>query len=124
MGARAIFSLLIVFKYLFSIEVLNLECIFDEFFRNQALYIILYDSIWVIILMIIHSLNIKWMGKGIFFVFLFIMQFVIIKIAGIITVKNGWFLIITLLNIFESYFAVVVTDYLLRKGVATNAQNK
>ena len=74
-------------------------------------------------MMIIHSLNIKWLWKGIFFVFLFIIQYILIKIAGIITVKNGWFLLITLLNIFGSYIAVVVMDYFVRKGIA-NTQTK
>ncbi|MBP2645675.1 MAG: hypothetical protein H6Q75_1115 [Firmicutes bacterium] len=114
LGARALFSLAIVFKYFFSIEVIN-KFIFDEFSRNQAFFIILYDSIWIIITMIIHGLNIKWMWRGVFFVFLFIIQYVLIKIAGIITIKNEWFLIITLLNIFGSYIAVVVTDYLLSR---------
>jgi hypothetical protein len=123
LGARALFSLAIVFKYFFSIEVINIF-VFDEFTRDQAFLIILYDSIWIIIAMIIHGLVIKWMWKGVFFVFLFIIQYVLIKIAGIITVKNGWFLIITLLNIFGSYFSVIVTDYLLRKGIAINAQTK
>ena len=114
MGARALFSLAIVFKYFFAIEVINIV-IFDEFSRNQAFFIILYDSIWIIITMIIHGLNIKWMGKGAFLVCLFIIQYILIKIVGIISVKNGWFLIITLLNIVGSYIAVVVTDYLLNK---------
>lgn len=114
MGARALFSLAIVFKYFFAIEVINIV-IFDEFSRNQAFFIILYDSIWIIIMMIIHGLNIKWLGKGAFLVCLFIIQYILIKIVGIISVKNGWFLIITLLNIAGSYIAVVVTDYLLNK---------
>ncbi len=123
LGARALFSLVIVFKYFFSLEVIN-KFVFEEFARNQAFYIILYDSIWIIIAMIIHGLIIKWRWKGVIFVFLFIIQYVLIKIAGIITVKNGWFLIITLLNIFGSYIAVVVTDYLLREGIATNTHTK
>lgn len=123
MGARALFSLTIVFKYFFAIEVINIV-IFDEFSRNQAFFIILYDSIWIIITMIIHSLNIKWLGKGAFLVCLFIIQYILIKIVGIISVKDGWFMMITLLNIFGSYIAVVVIDYLLRQGIATNAQTK
>ena len=94
-----------------------------NFLEIKPFLLILYDSVWIIISMIIHSLNIKW-WKGIFFVFLFIIQYVLINIAGTITVKNGWFLIITLLNIFGSYFAVVVTDYFLTKGIAANAQTK
>ena len=123
LAARALFSLAIVFKYFFALEVIN-SFVFAEFARNQAFHIILYDSIWVIIMMIIHGLNMKWLWKGVFFVFLFIIQYILIKVAGIITVKNGWFLTITLLNIFGSYMAVVVTDYLLRKGIAANAQTK
>lgn len=123
LGARALFSLIIVFKYFFAIEVINIF-VFDEFTRTQAFLIILYDSIWIIIAMIIHSFNNKWWWKGVFFVFLFIVQYVLIKIVGIITVKNGWFLTITLLNIFGSYIPVVVMDYLLKKGIATSAQTK
>ncbi|MDR3562097.1 MAG: hypothetical protein P4N59_11775 [Negativicutes bacterium] len=122
LGARALFSLAIVFKYFFSLEIIN-KFVFEESPRNQAFYIILYDSMWIIIMMIIHSLNIKWLWKGIFFVFLFIIQYILIKTAGIITVKNGWFLLITLLNIFGSYIAVVVMDYFVRKGIA-NTQTK
>lgn len=114
MGARALFSLVIVFKYFFAIEVINIV-IFDDFSRNQAFFIILYDSIWIIIAMIIHGLNIKWLGKGALFVCLFVIQYILIKKVGIISVESGWFLIITLLNIVGSYIAVDVTDYLLRQ---------
>lgn len=114
MGARALFSFAIVFKYFLAIEVIHIV-IFNEFSRNQAFFIILYDSIWIIISMMIYGLNIKWIGKVAFFVCLFIIQYILIKIVGIISIKNGWFLIITWLNIVGSYIAVSVTDYLLRQ---------
>lgn len=123
MAARALFSFVIVFKYFFSIEVINIF-VFDEFPRSQAFLIILYDSIWVIIMMIIYGLNIRWLWKSAFFAFLLIIQYVLIDIVGVITVKNGWFLIVTLLNIFGSYIPVVVMDYLLKKGIAAKSQAK
>jgi hypothetical protein len=52
------------------------------------------------------------------------MQYILIKIMGVITIKNEWFLLVTLLNLFGSYFSVVITDYLLSKGIAANSQTK
>lgn len=122
LGARAAFSLMIVFKFFLSIEVYNVKTVFSEFTRNNSIFSVPAASIWIIIMVIIHQLNIKWIWKGGFFVLLFIIQYVLIKIVGVITIKDGWFLIITLLNIFGSYLSVVITDHLLSKGIATNSQ--
>lgn len=123
LGARAVFSFMILFQYFFSIEIFNIKFIFDEFSRNQAVLVVTYDIIWIIIMTIIHRLNLKWMWKGGLFVLLFIIEYFLIEIAGVITIKNGWFFIITLLNIFGSYFSVVLTDYLLTKGIAARRLN-
>lgn len=122
LGARAIFSLIILFKYFFQIEIININFVFDEFSRNQAVLIVTYGIIWIIMMIIIYRLNIKWMWKGGIFVLLFITQYFLIKIAGVIIVKNGWFFVVTLLNLFGSYFSVVLTDYLLSKGISSNSK--
>lgn len=115
-GASALFSITIILWLLvFSLQVININ-FYKEFFRNQAILIILYRSILVIIMIILYVLKLKWMWKGLIFVFLFIIQYALTKI-GIITIKDGWFLIVTLLDLIGCYLGVIVIDYLLRKNL-------
>lgn len=115
-GANALFSITImIYFYAFSIEVINLPNVFTEFLKNQILFIIALRSIMILIMIILYQLKLKWVWRGTVFVFLFIIQYFLIK-TGIITIKDGWFWTVTLLNIFGSYFWVSVEDYLLSKG--------
>ena len=118
-GASAIFSLAITFWfYAFSIQVININ-FYIEFFRNQAILTVLYRSILTIIMIILYRMKLNWMWNGIVFVFLFILQYVLTKI-NVMTIKDGWFVIITLLDLFGCYFGVLVMHYLFSKRVQSN----
>jgi len=118
-GASALFSITIVFFiYAFSIQVININ--FNlEFFRDQAILIVSYRSILIAIMIILYWLKLKWMLNGVSFAFLFMFQYVLTQI-DLITIKDGLFSIVTLVNLFGAYFSVVSVDYLLSKGTANN----
>ena len=114
LGASSLFSITVAFYFFaFAIEVINFKFIFNEFFRNQAIFAVSFRSIWIIIMIVLHRLNLKLICKGSAFVFLFIAQYILINLK-FITIKDGWFWAVTLLNIAGSYLAVVLIDYLLK----------
>jgi len=118
-GASALFSISTMFYLLaFSLQVININ--FNmEFFKEQDLLLIAYRSILIIIMIILYGMKLNWKWNGMVFVFLFIIQYILSKI-GIMTFKDGWFLIVTLLDLLGSYFEVVVMYYLLSKRFTPN----
>lgn len=120
-AARGLYSISIfLLLYILSIQVININ-LHMEFYRAQAVLVVSYMVILTIIMIILHKWKQKRIWKYGIFIFLFGIQYILTK-SGIITIKSGWFFLITLLDLFGCYFWVVVMDYLLRKGV--NVKNE
>lgn len=114
LGANASFSVTVVFFfYAFSIQVFNIVVFDNDFFRNQAVFIVCYRTIIILLMMILYGLNLKWRWKGAGFILIFMMNYILFK-TGIQTFKDGLFWLVTLVNIVASYLWVAVIGYLLQ----------
>lgn len=116
LGANAALSTtLVFFLYAFSIQKFNIVVYPNEFFRNQALLIVSYRTITILLMMIIYHLIHRWRWKGVGFILLFLFNYILFEM-GFQTFKFGSFWIVTLANIAGAYLWLAVIDYLLKKG--------
>jgi hypothetical protein len=116
LGANAAFSITVIFfSYAFSLQVFHIAIFRNDYFRNQAVAIVSYRSIAILLMMILHGLKLRWWWKGGFLVVIFLLNYMLVRM-GIQTFKDGLFWVVTLGNIIGSYCWVVVVDYWLKQG--------
>ena len=101
-----------------SLKLLQIQIFRASFFtglsKNHTLVALIYEPSLIVILIVMHKWNLHWAQKGIVFACLFICQYVLYR-TGILYIKQGWFFIVTILDLFGCYFWVVGIDYLLSK---------
>lgn len=87
---------------------------YGEFSKNHTTTGIIYLFFLINILINLYKWKLHWVWKGIVFAILFSIQYVLYK-SEIIYFKDGWFFIVTLINLFGIYILVVILDGFLSK---------
>jgi hypothetical protein len=100
---------------LMYIQILRAD-FYKEVSRNHTTVAIIYGFFLINLLLQLHRWKLKWPGKGIVFGLLFIAQYFLYK-AGILYIRDGWFAVVTFLDLFACYFWIVVMDWLLKNGI-------
>ena len=90
--------------------------VYPDVFKDNLILIQIPLLIVINIMINVYRLKPSWIVKCIVFISLFFIQFLLTKI-GIITIRHGWFLIITSIDVLSCYMFVVFMDYLLKSGV-------
>jgi hypothetical protein len=89
--------------------------VFPDVFKDNLILVHIPLFLVINIMIIIYWLKLSWKVKWIVFTGLFLTQFILTKI-GLITIRPGWFLIITSVDVFSCYLLVAIMDYLLKSG--------
>jgi hypothetical protein len=89
--------------------------VFPDVFKDNLILVHIPLFLVINIMIIIYWLKLSWIAKWVVFAGLFLTQFILTKI-GVITIRPGWFLIITSVDVFSCYLLVVIMDYLLKSG--------
>jgi hypothetical protein len=85
---------------------------YESLSKNHTTVSIIYGFFLINILINLYRWKLHWACKGIAFTILFFAQYILYK-AGIIYFENGWFFIITLIDLFGFYFWIAVVDLFL-----------
>jgi hypothetical protein len=90
--------------------------VYSNVFKDNLILIHIPLFIIINIMINVHRLKLSWIAKCIVFGGLFLIQFILSR-TGVMTIKSGWFLIITSIDVLSCYLFVVIIDYLLKSGV-------
>ena len=101
---------------LLEIQIFKVD-FYHEFSKNHTTTAIIYGFFLINILINLYKWRMHWAWKGIVFSILFLVQYFLYK-SGIIYFKNGWFFIITLIDLLGVYFWIVILDCFLRQKPA------
>lgn len=114
LGASAAFSATVVFfLYAFSIQVFHVVIFPDNHYRNQAFPIVAYRSVVILLMMILHRSNWKWLWKGAVLVGLAFVNYALVRM-GAQTFKDGYFGFATAANFLGAYAWVFIIDRCLK----------
>jgi hypothetical protein len=90
--------------------------VYANVFKDNFILIHIPFLILINIMINIYRLKLSWIMKCMVFTGLFLIQLILTK-TGIMTIRPGWFLIITSVDVLSCYLFVVIMDYLLKSGV-------
>lgn len=90
--------------------------VYANVFKDNLILIHIPLFIFINIMMNMHRLKVNWRIKCMVFAGLFLIQYILTK-TGIMTIRPGWFLIITTVDVFSCYLFVVVMDYLFKSEI-------
>ncbi|MHB8126226.1 MAG: hypothetical protein ACYDEJ_11410 [Desulfitobacteriaceae bacterium] len=91
---------------------------FTEMSKDHTTTGLVYQFFQINILIILFKSRLHWVTKGIVFVCLIIVQYLIYR-AGFIYISNGWFFVVTILDLLGCYCWIAVFHYLLSKDKTT-----
>jgi hypothetical protein len=92
---------------------------FNELSKNHTTTGIIYAFLLINILINVHRWQFHWIWKGIVFLILITIQFFLYHM-GVVYIKEGWILFVTLLDIFGVFFWVVIMNNLLENKSSKN----
>ena len=124
LGAFAVSGNTIILPF----KLLKMQIFIADFYeslsKNHTTANIIYGFFLINILINLHRRKLHWAYKGIAFAILFFAQYILYK-AGIIYFENGWFFIITLIDLTGFYFWIAVLDRFLgtKPGVPLIGKN-
>ncbi|MBB6634221.1 hypothetical protein [Cohnella thailandensis] len=119
LGASALFSVAIVFiQFTYKIHVFHPVVFPNDYYRNQAVMIVSYRTIIVLLMMILYRAGWRWRWKAIAFAGILGVQALLVEI-GIQSFKSGFFFPVSLAEIIGSYACVALIAYWLRQGQAS-----
>jgi hypothetical protein len=90
--------------------------VYPDVFKDNFVLIHIPFLIVINIMISVYRLKPSWIVKCIVFISLFFIQFLLTE-TGIMTIRPGWFLIITSIDVLSCYLFVVIMDRLLKSGV-------
>ena len=103
-------TIILTFKLL-KMQIFKAD-FYENLSKNHTAANIIYAFFLINILITLHRWKLHWAYKGIAFAILLFTQYILYK-AGIIYFKDGWFFIITLIDLFGFYFWIVILDRFL-----------
>ena len=87
---------------------------FTEMSKDHTTTGIVYQFFLINILIILYEWRVHWVKKGMIFLCLFIVQFLLYR-AGFIYISNGWFLVVTILDLLGCYCWIATFHYLYKQ---------
>lgn len=87
--------------------------VYPNVFKDNLILVHIPLLIIINIMIIAYRLKLNWIIKCIVFAGLFLTQFILTK-TGTITIRPGWFLVITSVDVFSCYLLVAIMDYMLK----------
>lgn len=120
LGASAIFSVTVVFfLYTFKIQVFHNVIFPNAYYRNQAILIVSYRTISVLLMMILYHMKWKWWWKGVMLGVIFGLHTILVEM-GVQSFKSGFFYIASFADIIGSYTCVALIAHWLKQGREEN----
>jgi hypothetical protein len=106
------------FTIIFTQRLLGVQIfkghIFADMSKDHTTTGLLYQFLLINLLMILYQANYKWLKKGIVFIGLFLGQYLLYRI-GFIYISPGWFMSVTVFDLFGCYYLVSTFDHLYSK---------
>ena len=91
---------------------------FTEMSKDHTTTGLIYQFFQINILIVLYKSRLHWVKKGMVFLFLFIVQYLLYS-AGFLYIGDGWFFVVTLFDLLGCYCWIAAINYLLAKEITT-----
>ena len=91
---------------------------FTEMSKDHTTTGLIYQFFQINILIVLYKSRLHWVKKGMVFLFLFIVQYLLYS-AGFLYIGDGWFFVVTIFDLLGCYCWIAAIHYLLAKEITT-----